>query len=159
VPAKPIPDGYNTVSVHLIVENARDALEFYARAFGGETVEHIAGPGGKGTMHASMRIGSSTVMVADQNPAWAMKSPRDLGGSPASLHIYTRNADALYQRALEAGCTAITPLQDAFWGDRYGKVKDPFGYEWGIATRNDDLGGEEIARRAAEWFSKMGEQA
>ncbi len=156
--AEPIPDGYNTVSICLVVDDAVEALEFYSRAFGAETVEHVPGPEGQGTLFASMRIGNSTVMLTDENPAWQMRSPRSVGGSPASLHIYTRNADAVYQRALDAGCTASTPLQEAFWGDRYGKVKDPYGYEWGIATHTEDLTADEIGRRAAEWFSKMGEQ-
>jgi PhnB protein len=154
--AKPVPDGFNTVNVYLVVKDARAALDFYQKAFGAEKVTHMAGPGGKGTMHAEMRIGNSTIMLTDENPQWGMKSPKTLGGSPASVHIYTPNADAMFERAVTAGCEATMPIMDAFWGDRYGKVKDPFGHEWGIATHKEDLSEQEIGKRAAKWFAEMG---
>ena len=107
-------------------------------------------------MHAEMRIGNSTVMLTDENPQWEMKSPETLGGSPSSLHVYVDDADKYFSRAVEAGCEVVAPLMDAFWGDRYGKVKDPFGHQWGIATHKEDLSMEEIGKRAAEWFANMG---
>jgi len=155
--AKPVPDGFNTVNMSLVVKDARKALDFYQKAFGAEQGLHMAGPDGKGTMHAEMRIGNSTVMLTDENPQWGMKSPQTLGGSPASLHIYTENADAMFARAVNAGCEATMPIMDAFWGDRYGKVKDPFGHEWGIATHKEDLSEQEIEKRATKWFATMGQ--
>ena len=155
---KPVPDGFNTVSVYLVVKNAVEALDFYQKAFGAEAGERMPGPDGESTMHAEMRIGNSTVMLTDENPQWEMKSPLTLGGSPASLHIYVDDADKFFKRAVDAGCAVMVPIDDAFWGDRYGKVKDPFGHQWGIATHKEDLSPEEMGRRAAEFFSNMGER-
>lgn len=154
---KPVPEGFNTVSAYLVVRNAVEALEFYQKAFGAEPGMRMPGPDGKSTMHAEMRIGDSTVMLTDENPQWQMKSPQTLGGSPSSLHIYVHDVDKYFNRAVEAGCEITAPLMDAFWGDRYGKVMDPFGHQWGIATHKEDLSGEEIGRRAAEFFANMGD--
>jgi len=151
------PDGFNTVSVYLVVKNAVEALEFYQKAFGAEVGARMPGPDGKSTMHAEMRIGNSKVMLTDENPQWGMKSPTTLGGSPASLHVYVDDADKFFNRAVEAGCTVTAPIMDAFWGDRYGKVADPFGHHWGIATHKEDVRPEEMGRRAAEFFANMGE--
>ncbi len=153
---KKIPDGFNTVSAYLVVNNSVEALDFYQKAFGAETVSRMPGPDGKSTMHAEMRIGNSTVMLTDENPQWEMKSPHTLGGSPSSLHIYVEDADKLFDRAVKAGCTVKAPLMNAFWGDRYGKLEDPFGHQWGIATHIEDLSEREIGKRAAEWFANMG---
>lgn len=153
--ARPVPDGFNTVSAYLVVPSAAEALEFYSKAFGAETVMCMTGPDGKGTIHAEMRIGNSTVMLADENPQWDMKSPLALGGSPASLHLYVEDADALYKQALDAGCTEAMPIMDAFWGDRYGKVRDPYGHQWGIATHKEDVGPEELDKRRAEYFASL----
>ena len=156
---KPIPEGFNTVNAYLIVPNSVQALDFYAKAFGAETTGRMPGPDGKSTMHASMRVGNSTVMMTDENPQWGAKSPRSLGGSPVSLFLYVEDADKVFQNAVKAGCTATMPIQDQFWGDRYGKVKDPFGHEWSIATHKEDVTPEEMGRRAKEAMAKMCEQA
>jgi PhnB protein len=153
--AKPIPDGFNTVSTYLIVKNASKALEFYSKAFGAEPGVRMAGPDGESTMHAEMRMGNSTVMLTEENPQWGSQSPETLGGSPSSLHVYVEDADALFKRAIEAGCEVRFPIADTFWGDRYGKLKDPFGHEWGIATHQEDVGPEEMAKRAEEFFASM----
>jgi uncharacterized glyoxalase superfamily protein PhnB len=155
---KAVPDGFNTVSAYLIVPNTEKALEFYNKAFGAETVAQMKGPDGKRTMHAEMKIGNSMLMLTDENPQWGSKSAITLGGSPVSVHIYCENVDALYNRAVAAGCTPTYPVMDAFWGDRYGKLKDPFGIEWGIATHKEDLSEEEIGKRAAAFFASMGKQ-
>ena len=154
---KPVPDGFSSVSVYLVVKNAVEALEFYQKAFGAEAGARMPGPDGKSTMHAEMRIGNSTIMLTDENPQWQMKSPETLGGSPASLHVYVDDADKLFNRAVEAGCTVTAPLMDAFWGDRYGKLADPFGHQWGIATHKEDVAPEEMGRRAKEFFASMGD--
>ncbi|MBI3467005.1 MAG: VOC family protein [Planctomycetes bacterium] len=152
---KPVPDGFNTVSAYMVVRNTVEALEFYNKAFGAETKGRMPGPDGKSTAHAEMRIGNSTVMLTDENPQWGAKSPLTLGGTGVTLHIYVEDADALFKRAVAAGCTPTMPIMDAFWGDRYGKVTDPFGHGWGIATHKEDLTHEQVAKRAAEWFASM----
>ena len=114
-------------------------------------------PDGKSIMHAEIHIGNSTVMLTGENPQWEMKSAETLGGSPISMHIYVDDADKLFNRALEAGCQVAAPLMDAFWGDRYGKVVDPFGLQWGIATHKADLSEEQMAKGAAEFFAQMAE--
>jgi uncharacterized glyoxalase superfamily protein PhnB len=157
VAVKPVPECFNSVSVYLVVKNAVEALEFYQKAFGAEAGTRMPGPDGKSTMHAEMRIGNSTVMLSDENPQWEMKSPQTIGGSPASLHVYVDDADKLFSRAVAAGCEVKAPMIDAFWGDRYGKVMDPFGYQWGIATHTEDVPEEEMGKRAAEWMASMGD--
>ena len=154
--AKPIPDGFNTVSAYLIVKDANKAIDFYCKAFGGEPGDVMKMPGGA-VMHAEVCIGNSTVMLTAENPQWNMKSAETLGGSPVSMHIYVEDADKLFNRAVEAGCEITGPIMDAFWGDRYGKVKDPFGIQWGLATHIADLTPDEIAKGAAEFFASMAE--
>ena len=156
--AKPIPEGFNTVSAYLVVKDADKALSFYGKAFGAEPGAVMRVPGSDAVMHAELRIGNSTVMLTTENPQWHMRSAETLGASPVSLHVYVTDADKMFQRAIDAGCEVAAPLMDAFWGDRYGKLKDPFGYAWGIATHKEDLTPEETAKRAAEWFASMGQQ-
>jgi uncharacterized glyoxalase superfamily protein PhnB len=155
---KAVPDGFNTVSAYLVVPNAVKALEFYNKAFWAETIARMAGPDGKSTLHAEMKIGNSMIMLSEENPQWDTKSPKTLGGTPVSLHIYCEDVDALFNRAVAAGCTVTFPVMDAFWGDRYGKLTDPFGHIWGIATHKEDLSEEEISRRAAAWYASAGAQ-
>ena len=154
---QPIPEGFNTVSTYLIVKDAKKAIDFYQMAFGAEAGVHMPGPDGSGTLHPEVRIGNSTVMLTDENPQWEMKSPETLGGTPASLHIYVTDADAAFQRAVDAGCTVMAPLMDMFWGDRYGKVIDPFGHQWGISTHIEDVPPEEMGARAKAFFAQMAE--
>ena len=151
-----IPKGCNTVNIYLVVKNAKEAMEFYRKAFGFEPGMRMPGPDGESTMHAEMHLGNSTIMLTDENPQWELKAPGTLGGSPASLHLYVDDADGLFQRAVTAGCEIKAPLADMFWGDRYGKVADPFGFQWGIATHTEDVEPEEMERRAKEFFSSMG---
>ena len=154
--APPIPEWFKSVSVYLIVPNSEEAIAFYERALGAEAITRMKGPDGKSTMHAAMRVGDSIVMLTDENPEWNAKSPATLGGSPVSMHIYTENADAMFDRAVAAGCESVAPMMDAFWGDRYGKVMDPFGHQWGFATQKEELTPEQMEQRAREWFASMG---
>ena len=154
--AQPIPDGFNTVSVYLIVPDALEAIAFYEKALGATRGSHMPGPGGQGTMHAEIHVGNSTIMLTDENPAWEMKSAKTLGATPVGLHLYVEDCDAMFQRAVDAGCEVKAPLMDAFWGDRYGKVVDPFGFEWGFATHVEDVPEEEMGQRAAAFFAEMG---
>ena len=147
------PAGYHTVTPSLIVRGAAEAIEFYKRAFGAQEVTRMAGPDGK-IMHAEIRIGDSVVMLGEENPQWGTLSPLSTKGVPSSLHIYVADADAAFERALRAGAKVRYPLEDVFWGDRYGKVADPFGHEWGIATHVKDLSPEEMQQAANEWMAK-----
>ncbi len=149
--ASPIPPGFNTVSVHLFVRGAAQAIEFYQKAFGAEVKSAMPGPGGK-IMHAEIKIGDSTIMLADEFPEMGALSPAAIGGSPVVVHIYVNDADALWNRAVAAGAKITMPIADMFWGDRYGKLEDPFGHRWSIATHMEDLTGEEIAARHAKLF-------
>jgi uncharacterized glyoxalase superfamily protein PhnB len=105
-------------------------------------------------MHAEIRIGDSIIMIGEENPAWGTKSPQTLGGVHGSLHIYVDDADAAYAKAVAAGCEGRYPMEDAFWGDRYGKVADPFGHEWGLGTRVKDLTREEMRKAAEAWMQQ-----
>jgi PhnB protein len=154
---KAIPEGYNTVSVYLVVPDSAKAIELYQKAFGAQEKYRMAGPGGQGVMHAEITIGDSTVMLSDENPGWGTKSPLTLGASPVGLFIYTEDVDAAFDRAVKAGCTVEMPLADMFWGDRYGKLKDPFGHQWQMATHKEDVSPEEMAKRAEAFFASMAE--
>ena len=152
---KPIPEGCNSVNVYLIVKDGQAAIDFYTKAFGATGGMCMPGPDGKSIMHAELQIGNSTVMLGEENPQWGTKSAETMGGSPASIHIYLPDVDSAFQQAVDAGCTVVAPLMDMFWGDRYGKVVDPFGYQWGLATHTEDVSEEEMAKRAQEWFASM----
>jgi uncharacterized glyoxalase superfamily protein PhnB len=151
--AKSPPAGYHTVTPSIIVRGAAEAIEFYKRAFGAEEVSRMTGPDGT-VMHAEIRIGDSTVMLGDENPQWGTLSPLSTNGLPGSLHLYVDDADAAFDRALRAGAKVRYPLEDAFWGDRYGKVTDPFGHEWGIATRVKDLTLDEMRQAVEAWMAR-----
>jgi uncharacterized glyoxalase superfamily protein PhnB len=156
--ASPTPAGYHTVTPALIVRDAARAIEFYQRAFGAEELSRMPGPDGT-IMHAEIRIGDSVVMLGEENEQWGTRSPLSTQGNPGSLHLYVPDADAAFARALEAGATVRYPLEDAFWGDRYGKVTDPFGHEWGIATHVKDLTPEEMQAAADAWMARQAQPA
>lgn len=140
---RPIPEGFHTVTPHLVCEGAAEALAFYAQAFGAVELGRMPGPGGK-IMHAEMRIGDSRIMLADAFPEYGSKGPRALQGTTVVMHLYVPDADAAWDKALAAGAEPVMPLEDAFWGDRYGQVADPFGHRWSIATHKQDLSLEQI---------------
>jgi PhnB protein len=129
-------------------------MDFYCKAFGGRAVACMEAPDGS-VVHGEVVIGNSTLMLSQENPQWELKSAETLGGSPVSLHIYTDDCEALFQRAIAAGCAQIMPCTEMFWGDRYGKLVDPFGITWGIATHIEDVEPDEMKRRSAEWFASM----
>jgi PhnB protein len=147
----PIPAGHRTVTPHLIMDNAAEAITWYKKALGAEEVARAAGPDGK-IMHAEIKIGDSLIMLNDAMGGG--KPPKAFGGSPASLWLYVPDCDALFNRAVAAG--AVVPpgpmgqMQDQFWGDRAGTITDPQGYTWTIATRKEDLTAEEIGARLQE---------
>jgi PhnB protein len=152
----PIPEGYHTVTPHLICQNAEAAIEFYKKAFGAEEICRMPGPGGQGVMHGELRIGNSNVFLCDEFPDMGAQSPKTLGGSPVTLHVYVDDCDKLFQQALDAGATATMPPQDQFWGDRYAKLTDPFGHSWSIATHVEDVAPEEMEKRMMQAFGGGG---
>jgi len=153
---KPIPEGYHTITPALIVNDARAALEFYKRAFGATVLAVADGPGGK-VIHAAFKIGDSILMLADEFPKWGSVAPRSGGTKQSmSLHIYVTDADTAFKRAVDAGATVVMPLTDAFWGDRYGQVTDPYGHKWSIGTHKQDLTPEQMEKAQNEAFAKMG---
>lgn len=150
-----IPAGFHTVTPGLSVRGAAEALEFYKRAFGAREVMRMPGPDGKSIMHAEIRVGSSHIFLADEFPDMGCRSPQSLGGSTTALYLYVPNVDAAFKRAVEAGAQVKMPVMDMFWGDRFGRVADPFGHEWGLATHKEDLTPREIGKRAQAWFAQM----
>lgn len=151
---KPIPEGYHSVTPALVVKDARKALEFYKKAFGAEEREVFATPDGK-VMHAEFKIGDCILMLGEENPQWPdHKSPESLHGSPVSLNIYLGDADAAYKKAVSAGAKGVKPPEDAFWGDRFGMVRDPFGYDWGLLTRVKDVSHEDMKKAAQKMFAE-----
>ena len=153
-----VPAGHHTVTPHLILDNAAQAIEWYKKGLGAEEVARHVGPDGK-IMHAEIRIGDSLIMLND--PMGGGKGPKAIGGSPASLWLYVEDCDALYKRAVAAGGQAFGPMgqmADQFWGDRCGTITDPHGYSWTIATRKEDLSRQEMEQRQAEWMKKFAQQ-
>ncbi len=152
--AKPIPEGFRTITPHLVVRDAAKAIEFYKRAFGAVVLgESHDSPDGKIT-HAELKIGDSNLMLNDEFPPHGV-SPQALGGSPVTLHLYIEDVDALFNRAVSAGAKVTMPLMDAFWGDRYGQLVDPFGHRWSLATHKEDVSREEIKKRSDAFFAEM----
>jgi PhnB protein len=145
---KPIPDGYHTLTPVLVLDDATSAIDFYKRAFGARELGVMPTADGKRVMHAELQIGDSRLMLSDDFPEYGgSRSPKALGGTTGSLHIYVPDAEAAFKRAVDAGATVAMPLADAFWGDRYGVVVDPFGLQWGISTHIEDVSDEEMQRR------------
>jgi PhnB protein len=145
---KAIPDGYHSLTPYLIVKGAAEAIAFYAKVFGATETMRMPGPGGR-IMHAEIRIGDSTLMLADENPEQGHLSPTTIGGSGSSVMLYTDDVDATFNKAVAAGATVVMPLMDMFWGDRMGNLKDPFGHSWAIATHKEDVSPEEMEKRMA----------
>ena len=154
MPVKPIPEGYHTLTPFLTVRNAVRAIEFYKQAFGAIERGVMKGPDGK-VMHAELKIGDSIIMLSDEFPEFGALSPESIGGSPLGLHIYVDRVDTAFDRAVKAGAKVEMPVMDQFWGDRYGKLKDPFGHKWSIATHVKDLSGDEMKRAMDEAMAKM----
>jgi PhnB protein len=146
----PIPEGFRTLTPHITVSGAAKYIDFLKRAFNAVEVSRSTEPGGK-LMHAHVRIGDADLMLNDHFPEFGA-SPIAQGNWPLTLHLYVRDADAVFAQAVSAGCTVVMPIADQFWGDRYGYVKDPFGFSWGIATHIEDPTPEELAERQAKMF-------
>jgi len=150
---KPVPDGYHTATPYLIVRDPALAIEFYKSAFGAKEIVRLAGPDGK-IAHAEVQIGDSRIMLGGESPQTGARSPETLKGTPVGIFLYLENVDAAFKRAVGAGAKAVQAPEDMFWGDRYGKVSDPFGHEWQLATHKEDLTPAEIGERGKAAFAQ-----
>ncbi len=152
---KPIPDGYGTVTPTLTIREASKAIEFYKKAFDAQELYRFLGPDGKSIIHAEIKIGNSIIMLNDEMPQINCNSPQSLGGTGSSIFLYVNNADATFNKAISAGAKPLMPLMDAFWGDRFGSIQDPFGHVWSIATHKKDMTPDEIKKAGQEAFRNM----
>jgi PhnB protein len=154
---RPIPAGAASVTAHLTVSDAAAAIEFYKKAFGAVEVARMPIPGSGKLLHAEINIRGTAIMLCDELPMMEYwQSPATLKGTTVALHLWCEDVDAAFKQAIAAGATISMPLIDMFWGDRYGKLRDPFGHEWSLATHQRDLTPEEIAQGAADFFRMIG---
>lgn len=142
-PVSPVPDGFHSLTPHLVCKDAARAIDFYVRALGAEEIFRLTAPDGL-LIHASLRVGDSMLLLADECPPMGALSPRKLGGTPVTIHVSVPDADASFARAVNAGAIPKMPVTEMFWGARYGVVQDPFGHSWSIATQVRNLSPEEI---------------
>jgi len=149
-----VPKGYHTITPHLVVKGANDAIEFYKKAFGAAENARMPMPDGSAIMHAELQIGDSRLFLNDE--MMGAKSPQSLGGSPVTINLYVEDVDALWNQAVAAGCQVTMPLMDMFWGDRYGMLADPFGHSWALSSHIEDVPPEEMGERAAAAMATMG---
>ena len=149
--SKPIPDGYHTATPYLTIKNAAGAIDFYKAAFGATEIMRMDSPDGK-IAHAEIRIGDSPIMLSDEFPDMGTRGPESVGGSSVMIHLYVEDADAMARQALAAGAKLLAPVADQFYGDRGGKLADPFGHVWWIATHTEDVAPEELSKRARAMF-------
>jgi PhnB protein len=145
------PTGYHSVTPYMALRDARTAIDFYKRAFGAELVMKLDMPDGS-IAHAEIRIGDSILMLSEEKAEWGNRSPLTLGGSPVFLMIYVPDVDAAFARALAAGAVQVKPVEDQFYGDRSGTLKDPYGYQWTLAMHFEDVSAEEGQRRMEKLF-------
>ena len=145
---KPIPEGYNSVTPYLIVDNGAAAIDFYKKSFGATELFRMPSPGNK-IGHAEIKIGNSVIMLADEHPEMGARSPRSVGGSPVSIVVYVEDVDTVAKRLEAAGAKVTRPVSNQFYGDRAGSFEDPFGHQWHVHTHVEDVSPEELQRRAA----------
>ncbi len=151
---KPIPEGYHSLNPYLSVDDAAAAIDYYTQVFGAKERFRLPGPDGK-IGHAELQIGDSVLMLADPNPQSSSVPPKELGGTSAGVLLYVEDVDAVVTKATGAGATLTMPVEDMFWGDRFGQVTDPFGHSWQIATHKEDLSEAEIAERSKAAMAAM----
>ena len=150
---KPVPDGYTTATPYLTIRGAAKAIDFYKQAFGAQELFRMPGPDGK-IAHAEILIGNSHIMLADESAATETKAPQTLNGSTSGLFLYLQDVDASFKQALKAGAKESQPLQNMFWGDRFGKLTDPFGHKWMLASRIEEVSPTEMEERMTAASSK-----
>jgi PhnB protein len=154
---RPIPEGYHSIIPQLTCRDASRAIDFYKNVFGAKELMRMSGPGGK-VMHAELQIGDSRIMLNDEFPGMAV-APAPNAPQSSYLFVYTEDVDAMYKRATDAGARVDMPLDNMFWGDRFGKFTDPFGHHWGVATHVEDVSPEEMKRRSDEMTKQMAKAA
>ena len=154
MPTNPVPEGYHTVIPYLAIDGAAEAIDFYARAFSARERYRMPGPEGS-IAHAELEIGDSVLMLSDPFPQSQVKPPRQLGGTSAGIFLYVEDVDALFQQAVDAGATVTMPLENTFWGDRFGTVSDPYGHHWSLASHVEDVPPEEMEDRAKQAMAAM----
>jgi len=152
---KPIPEGHHTITPYLVLNNSAEAIDFYKQAFGAVELCRMAGPGGRGVMHAELKIGDSLLYLSDECPGMGNPSPKTLGGTPVGIHLNVEDVDTVFARAVAAGASAQMPPADMFWGDRFGKLQDPFGHSWSLSTHFEDVSSEEMQRRGEAAMAEM----
>jgi PhnB protein len=152
---RPVPEHLHTVTPRLVVANGAAAIAFYAKAFGAQPIgERFTGPGGE-LIHAEIRIGNSVVMITEDAVDGPVSSPQRLGGKVTCvMALYWEDVDAAWERAVAAGAEVIYPLEDQFYGERGGRLRDPFGQQWMMSQHIEDVSAEEMSRRAAALFGK-----
>lgn len=153
---QPVPPGYHSVTPYLVVDDGARAIDFYKRSFGASELSRMATPDGK-IAHAELKIGDSMIMLSDAMMGY--RSPLSLGGSPVSIFLYVDDVDSVFNRAIEAGAKSDMAPVDMFWGDRYGKLTDPFGHLWGIGTHIEDVAPAEMEKRAKQAMAQAAGQA
>jgi PhnB protein len=151
---EPIPKEYSGVTPYLSVNDAASAIEFYKKGFGAMEIMRLPDPSGK-IGHAEVKIGKALIMLADENPDYGNLSPKTLGGSAVRLHMYVENVDAFFEKAVAAGAKILIPVADQFYGDRSGRLEDPFGHVWLVSTHTEDVAPEEMQKRM-EAYSQQG---
>jgi PhnB protein len=155
----PIPAGHHAITPHLIIKGASEAIDFYKRAFGAKELSRMPFPAPDGQVklgHAELQIGDSRLFLADEFPQQGGYGPG--ATSPVTMHMYVTDVDAAFARAVEAGAKAVMPPADMFWGDRYGRLVDPFGHHWSIAEHLEDLTPEQTKERMTAAMAAMGSQ-
>jgi PhnB protein len=150
---KPIPEGFHSLTPNLVCKNAVGAIDFYIKVFGAKELSRVPGPHGE-IMHAELQIGDTRIFLNDTMSKTGPHTADSGESNPMYLHMYVPDVDTVFNRAVMAGARADMQLQDMFWGDRYGKITDPFGQQWGLATHIEDVASEEMERRQKELFSK-----
>jgi PhnB protein len=155
---KAVPEGMHTVTPHLVCAGAANAIEFYKKAFNATELHRMPGPDGR-LMHACIKIGDSMVFLVDEMKEWGALGPTELKGSPVTIHLQVPDVDSFAKRAIDAGAKVKMPVTDAFWGDRYGQLEDPFGHRWSVATHVRDVSPEEMQQAMANMKMECGDQA
>src|SRR5262249_31131344 len=145
---EPIPEGYHSLTPSLTVRGAESAVDFYKRAFGAVELSRAVAPDGKRLWHCELQIGDSRLMLTDEFPEQGGSAPPESGAVGFAIWLYVEDVDAVFQRAVQAGAREQMAVSDTFWGDRFGGLQDPFGHNWAIATRKENLSEEEVRRRA-----------
>jgi PhnB protein len=148
---EPVPAGRGAPIPYLSIKDAAKAIDYYKKVFGAEELGRMSDPKGR-IGHAELKIGEGVLFLADEYPEMGVVGPQSLGGSPVTIHLYVRDVDDVAKKATEGGGKMLRPVEDQFYGDRAGKLQDPFGHLWWISTHKEEISPEEMKSRAAKAF-------